>query len=114
MRLRDYARIMVFAWLISLFIGCSSNVDDKIGSVKTGMSVGDVIELLGKPHKAKEHPMGMLVFIYKGRANYYWVLFAPMANVVLEVKQQDSDEFYPATDVQVIVSGKRIELRRKD
>lgn len=111
---------LVFAGILTIFSGCIKEtssptvIDDKIVKVKPGMSMPEIIELLGKPYKAKENPMGILVFIYKGEKVYHWILFEEQFGLVTNIESSDSDNFYPSIDVEVVIEDGRIELRRNE
>lgn len=111
---------LVIIGIMTIFSGCVEEkssptvIDDKIVKVKPGMSMPEIIELLGKPYKAKENPMGILVFVYKGEKVYHWILFEEQFGLVTNIESSDSDSFYPSTDVEVIIDDGRIELRRNE
>lgn len=106
-----YALIVVF---LSMLIGCGEISGQRITEVKSGMGITTVIDILGTPYKAKRHPMGILVFIYKAIKGYYWIYFNEQLNMptcVFKIEQQNTDDFFPSTNVQVIKKSGRIEFR---
>ncbi|MBM4032040.1 MAG: hypothetical protein FJ291_09670 [Planctomycetes bacterium] len=72
------------------------------------MSKAAVLSTLGRPHKAKRNPVGILVLIYRADDGFYWVMLSDQPNVpcsVIEVKRQDADDFAPSEDVDIKSGG---------
>lgn len=106
-----YFLIVVF---LSMLLGCGKISGQQLGKVKSGMDVTTVVDILGIPYKAKRHPMGILVFIYKGSKGYHWIYFNEqlgMPTCVFKIEQQNTDDFFPSTDIQVIKKSGQIEFQ---
>lgn len=92
-------------------------MDEKITQVRTGASVVEVIQLLGKPDSAWGSVAGPeMVFIYKGQKTYS-VLFGggPGITFVLQVVEGKlgGPEAVPLNEkIDIVISGDRIEFRR--
>lgn len=114
MKAKRFLKCSIIIFLFSILTSCGKSSEQRIEEVKSGMSISTVINILGTPYKAKRHPMDILVFIYKANKGYYWVYFNEQLNIptcVFKVEQQNTDDFFPSTDVQLIKKSGRIEFQ---
>jgi hypothetical protein len=115
-RRRSLSRIAVNLLLLLGFGGCS-RVDEKIRQVRTGASVVEVIQLLGKPDSAWGSVAGPeMAFIYRGQKTYS-VLFSGGGGITFVLKVVEGELGEPGAvplseKIDVVISGDRIEFRR--
>lgn len=107
-------KLAVFTTILSSLIltGCSQ-VDEKIDSVRTGASVSEVIQLLGRPHEAWGSPVDEdMVLIYKGKQTHSILFMGSTAIRVVDGALGGPGAAPLNQKIDVVISGDRIEFRR--
>lgn len=115
---RSKLAFVVAILLPLLLLGGCSRVDEKVSQIYTGASVPEVIQLLGRPDSAWGSVAGPeMVFIYKGRKTYS-ILFGGGPGMTFVLKVVEGELGGPGAvplseEIDVVVSGDRIDFRRK-
>jgi hypothetical protein len=109
-------RILVGVALVGMlgFVGCGTKVDEKISQVKKGMTVREVINLVGKPEEVWGSPLDdKMALIYHGNKSYSVLLYGSMVLDVQEGELGGPNALPLNQRIDIVINGGSIEFRRQ-